>query len=327
MRILLTGGSGLIGSYVLKFLLEAGQQVNVLVRDLSKLQNRNQTNLNVFTGNIIDSKSVDESIKDCDIVIHLAALVRATTENPSEFSSTNVNGALNLLKAAEKNKIKKFIFVSSLAGHEFLPHPIISESSLTEPMQYFSEYAESKGEAEKLVLEYSKSGLPYIIIYPTRVFGIGPLTDANGATKAINLYLKNRLPFLIDRGEQYSSWAFVEDVARGIILAANSNVFNQRYILGGENKTLVDVYRIADKISGKKHLKIYLKNKTALSLASVLELQAKLIRKKPIITREWLSFVLDSYKISSEKAIAELNYKITPIETALEKTITWLKSL
>jgi len=102
---------------------------------------------------------------------------------------------------------------------------------------------------------------------------------------------------------------------------------NQRYILGGENKTLADVYRLADKISGKKHLKVNLKNKTALRLASVLEFNAKLMRKKPIITREWLSFVLDSYKISSEKAITELNYKITPIETALEKTIKWLKTL
>ncbi|GMR25395.1 MAG: NAD-dependent epimerase/dehydratase family protein [Ignavibacteria bacterium] len=327
MKFLLTGGSGLIGSYVVKFLLEAGQQVNVLVRNPSKLYSRNQFNLKVFEGNIIDYKSVDESIKDCDIVIHLAALVRATTQNPSEFFSTNVNGTLNLLKAAEKNKIKKFIFISSLAGHEFLQQTIINENSLTEPKQYFSKYAESKAKAEELVLEYSKYGLPYIIIYPTRVFGIGPLTDANGATKAINLYLKNRLPFLIDRGEQYSSWAFVEDVARGIIMGANSDVSNQRYILGGENKTLADVYRIADKISGKKHLKIYLKNKTALSLASVLEFQAKLMRRKPIITREWLNFVLDSYKISSEKAIAELNYKITPIETALEKTINWLKTL
>jgi hypothetical protein len=69
------------------------------------------------------------------------------------------------------------------------------------------------------------------------------------------------------------------------------------------------------------------KNKTALSLASVLEFQAKLKYKKPIITIEWLSFVLDSYKITSEKAIAELNYEITPIETALEKTISWLKTL
>ena len=74
-------------------------------------------------------------------------------------------------------------------------------------------------------------------------------------------------------------------------------------------------------------MKSTIKNRTALSLATVLELQARLKYKKPIVTREWLSFVLDSYKISSEKAIAELNYEITPIETAKEQTISWLKTL
>ena len=327
MRILLTGSSGLIGSYVLKYLLEAGQQVNVLVRDSSKLPYPESTNLNIFTSDIIDSKAVDKSIKGCNIVIHLAAFISAAEDNPAEFDKTNVVGTKNLLEAAKENDVEKFIFSSSLAAHQYLKHSIINEESLTYPENYFSKYAESKAQAEKLVLEYSNSGLPYIIIYPTRVFGIGPLTDANGATKAIYLYLKNRLPFLIDKGEQYSSWAFVEDVARGIILAANSKLTNQMYILGGENRTIADVYKIADKLSGKKHLKIYLKSKTALSIASVLEFNARLMHSKPLVTREWLGYLIKSYKISSEKAVTQLNYKFTPIETALEKTINWLKTL
>ncbi|MEJ2196538.1 MAG: NAD-dependent epimerase/dehydratase family protein, partial [Ignavibacteriaceae bacterium] len=85
MKIMLTGGGGFIGSYVLQYLLEAGHQVNVLVRTPSKLVNPSHTNLNVFEGNILDSKSVDESIKYCDIIIHLAALVSATALNPKEI--------------------------------------------------------------------------------------------------------------------------------------------------------------------------------------------------------------------------------------------------
>jgi hypothetical protein len=84
---------------------------------------------------------------------------------------------------------------------------------------------------------------------------------------------------------------------------------------------------MADKISGKAHLKIYLKNKMALSLASVIERTAKLLGKNPLITREWLNYILESQKVSSGKAIKELNYNITPIEVALKKTINWLMSL
>ena len=327
MKILLTGGTGFIGRYVLTFLLEEDHIVNALVRDPSKLIISSHFNLNVITGELNDLGCVNESIKECDVVIHLAALVSVDEKIPSEFYETNLRGTLNLLAAAKKNCVKKFVFSSSLAAHEFLGHQIITEKSLTEPLEYFSKYAETKAKAERLVVEYSKFGLPYIIIYPTRVFGIGPLADSNGATKAIALYLKNKLPFLIDKGNQYSSWAFVEDVAKGITSAATSNVCNKRYILGGENRTLADVYKVADQISGKYHFKISLSNKTALAIAMVIEFMAKLTRKKPIITREWLSFILESFKLSSGKATSDLNYKITPIETALNKTIVWLKSL
>jgi farnesol dehydrogenase len=327
MRILLTGGTGFIGSYVLRFLLEAGQQVNVLVRDPSKLFDRNTPNLNVFAGDITQPESVNKSMGDCDTVIHLAALVRSTAKDPSEFDNVNLHGTINLLQAAGRNGVRQFIFSSSLSGHSFLPQPIVTEESLFKPEQYVSRYAKTKAKAEELIREFSQSRFSHIIVYPTRVFGIGPLTDANGATKAINLYLKNGLPFMVERGEQYASWVFVEDVARGIVSAATSNIANQRFILGGENKTLAEVYTLADRISGKRHLRVNLKNGASSSLVSALEFQAQLLRRRPIITRAWLGYVMESRQISCTKAIAELNYRITPLETALEKTIRWLQTL
>lgn len=327
MKIMLTGGSGFIGSYVLRFLVEAGYHVNVLVRDPSKLSVNNNNLVKVLKGDINSIESVNKAIKGCDTVIHLAALVSSSAQNLSDFYESNLQGTKNILIAAEINNIKKFVFTSSLSAHSFLKQQIINEESLIDPEKYFSTYAETKSKAEKLVMEYSNRGISCIIIYPARIFGIGPLTDSNGAAKAISLYLKNRLPFLINRGEQYASWTFVEDAARGIISAAVSCLNNERFILGGENRTLSEVYKMADLITGKKHLKINLKSKTALSLASLLELKAKLTKSFPLITREWLAFVLESQKFSSEKAITKLNYKITPLYKALEKTIYWLKTL
>lgn len=327
MGILLTGASGFIGSYVLEYLLKTGYDTNILVRDPSRFINTDSAKLKVFTGSITNIDDVNKSIRGCDVVIHMAALVRSSAKNPDEFFETNAQGTLNLLKASEKNKIKKFIFVSSLSTYDTIKQSITNEESLIKPKKYFSEYAESKAKAEELVIKYSESGFSYIIIYPTRVFGIGPLTDANGATKAISLYLKNRLPFIINKGEQFSSWAFVEDVARGIVKAVNTLALNEKYILGGENKTLSDVYDIADRLSGKKHLRVNLKTSSALSLASAIEFLSKIFHKKPLVTREWLEYVMESQKVSSEKAMGQLNYQITPIEFALEKTIMWLKTL
>jgi nucleoside-diphosphate-sugar epimerase len=327
MKILLTGASGFIGRYVLKLLIENGHDINVLVRDPSKLICKNNRGIKVFKGNINDYDSVFKSMEDCVIVIHLAALVSSSAKYPSDFYRSNLQGTRNMLTAAEKNKTKKFIFTSSLSAHAFSHNAILNEDAIIKSEKYFSKYAETKGRAEELVMEYSKKGLSYIIIYPARVFGIGPLTDSNGASKALSLYLKNKLPFLIDHGNQYASWTFVEDAAKGIVSAALSSISNERFILGGENKTLDEVYRMADNITGKKHLKINLKSKTALSIASILEFKARLIKKQPLITREWLSFVLESQKVSSHKAETQLNYKITPFNQSLEKTIGWLNTL
>ena len=327
MRVLLTGGTGFIGSYVLKFLLEEGFEVNALTRTPSMLAESYHPRLNIFTGDITDTKSIEQAIGGCNVVIHLAALVRSAAHNSSEFVRVNFEGTSFLLQAATRNKIQKFVFASSLSAHEFPNELVVDEQSMISPRRFFSTYAETKAKAEELVLAYSRAGLPCIIVYPARVFGKGPLTDANGATKAIALYLKNRLPFLIDGGTQYSSWAYVEDVARGIVSAAISNISNKRFILGGENRTLADVYDIADDASHTKHLRITITMRTALKLVSMLEFQASFSRRKPIITREWLQFILESRNISSAKAVAELHYSITPITQALEKTINWLKTL
>ena len=327
MKIMLTGGTGFIGSYVLRFLLEDGHQVNALARNSFKLNIANYPSLKIFEGNLNNLNVINSSLSGCDVIIHLAAKVSATTGKPEEYFSSNFRGTKNLLMASKQNKVKKFVFTSSLSAHSIIPDSLVSEESLRKPEKYFSKYAETKGKAEELVINYGKEGLRYIIIYPQRMFGIGPFNDANGATKALWLYLKNKLPFLIDSGNQFASWSFVEDVARGIVSAATKEIFNQKYILGGENETLANVYKIADEISGKPHLKINLRSSAGLSLVSLIERLAKRLGKNPIITKEWLNYVLESQKVYSEKAIRELNYKITPLNIALEKTVNWLISL
>jgi nucleoside-diphosphate-sugar epimerase len=327
MKIMLTGGTGFIGRYVLQFLIGDGYEVNAMVRDPSKLNLKSYPAIKIIEGDLNNLQAVENSVSGCDVVIHLAALVRTKAENPEEFMNTNFKGTKNLLIASKRNSVKKVVFASSLSAHSIIPRPLINEECLARPEKYFSEYAKSKGMAEDLVVNYGEEGLSYVILYPQRMFGIGPLTDANGATKALQLYLKNKLPFLIDSGNQLASWSYVEDVAKGIISATSKDVINRKYILGGVNETLSNVYKMADKISGKAHLKIYLKNKMALSLASVIERTAKLLGKNPLITREWLNYILESQKVSSGKAIKELNYNITPIEVALKKTINWLMSL
>jgi nucleoside-diphosphate-sugar epimerase len=319
MKVLLTGATGFIGSYVLPILLDRGFSVNALVRDTSKARLPDHTHLKIFEGDINCTEDVDRAIEGCETIIHLAALVQSTAEDPEDFYKINYRGTENLLKAAKTYGVKKFIFASSLSACTYVPLPIINEESLVRPKKCFSDYAETKAEAEQLVKNYADENFHNVILYPTKVFGVGPLN-------ALSLYLNNKLPFLIDKGEQFSNWSFVEDVAKGIVSAAARNITNRRYILGGENKTFAEFYQIADRITGRKNFKINISCKTALFIISLIEKSAKLTGKHPLITKEWLKFILQSQKLSSARAITELHYTITPLEIALEKTIRWLQT-
>ena len=325
MRVFLTGGQGFIGSYVLKYLLEAGTKVNLLLRE-PRISGTNDQ-VRIIKGNITESEVVKRGLEGCEVVIHLAALVQSDSADRHEFNEANLNGTQNMLQAAAELNIKKFVFTSSLSAYCFAAGDPVNETHLIKPCGYFSAYAESKAKAEELVIEQCRDRMAHIILYPARVFGIGPLRDSNAAVKALRLYLKNRLPFIIDNGDQYSSWAFVEDVAAGIVSAALGDRVNERYILGGENKTLTQVYDMADYITGKRHLRIRVKMETALKLASVLKFQSELRGKKPLVTPEWLTFVMESRMISSSKAISGINYKVTPFREAIEKTVNWLVAL
>ncbi len=324
MRILLTGASGFIGSYVLRYLTDNGCSVTALVKNSSKLNSGK--NISIIHGDINDFDIVKKSMKDCDIVIHLAAIVRSSINDPSDFYRTNFSGTCNLLRAAEENEIRKFVFTSTLSAYTFSNESIINEDSMIKPDKYFNEYAESKAQAEESVISYASRGVPYIILYPIRLFGPGPLTDANAAIKAVDLYLKNKLPFLIEGGEQYANWAFVEDIAKGIVSAALNDITNEKFILGGENLSLVEVYNAADEFTCKKHLRINISKKTALRIASFLKFQSGVFGKQPLITPEWLNIILESRKLSCRKAVDLLDYKITPFPVAFKKTIDWLKN-
>lgn len=326
MKILLTGATGFIGSYVLPLLINEGYEVAALVRNTFKLILKDHPRLKIFRGDINNIADIQTAVEGCQTVIHLAALVQSTSKIPDAFNKINFLGTENILKASKNAGVKRFIFSSSLSACTYIPLPVINEESLVRPDRCFSDYAETKALAEQMVKDFSDERMHYIIIYPARVFGIGPLNDANGATKALSLYLDNKLPFMIDRGDQYSSWVSVEDIAKGIVSSVSSNKINQRYIFGGENRTLAEVYNIADRISGRRHFRINIKSTTALRLASIIETTAKLTGRHPLITREWLEFLIQSQKLSSQKAMTDLNYRITPIEIAMNKTIRWLKN-
>ncbi len=168
MRVLVTGGSGFLGSHVVEQLVKMGHSVRALVRTSSNRKFlQTLKGVELAEGSVENASAVEEATKGVDAIVHAAGLVKA--RNQAEFWATNVEGTKNLLEGAKKHApgLKRFVFVSSLevSGPAAGGLPVGLAQEL--PM---STYGRSKLEAERLV-KSAKDILPVTILRPTAVYG------------------------------------------------------------------------------------------------------------------------------------------------------------
>ena len=167
MKVLVTGGSGFLGSWVCELLSKReGTEVRALVRRTSNTKHlKTLSNVTLAEGSVEDARSVDEAAKGVDAVVHCAGLVKA--KNEDELVRVNVQGTKNLVRAAKEHGSKRFVHVSSLEACgpslDGSPVPVDQERPVTA-------YGRSKLAAEKAVLE-AKDALPVVVLRPGAIYG------------------------------------------------------------------------------------------------------------------------------------------------------------
>jgi len=231
MNILVSGGAGFIGSHVVELLLENNHNVTV-IDDFSTGKRENlpkNNNLIIVEQSITDN--MDVVCEGIDVIIHLAAnpAIQFTITNPVESTKINLFGTINLLDAAKKNNVKRFVFASSCSvyGEPTVP---TSESN---PIDILSPYAEQKYQSERWCDYYQKQcqlstiALRFFNVYGPRQ---NPDSQYSGViTKWLTLIKQNKQPAIFGDGEQTRDFIHVKDIARAIYAAATTKetgVFN-----------------------------------------------------------------------------------------------------
>jgi UDP-glucose 4-epimerase len=234
VNVLVTGGSGFIGSNLVRLLLEEGHEVSVL-DNLSSGYSSNLSpfpDVRVFEGDIRDSDMLSRAMRGVDVVFHLAASVGNTRsiEHPIEDSEINVLGTLRVLEAARQAQVRKIVFSSSAGIFGELKTIPIREDHPVEPD---SPYGASKLGAEKLCLAYSKLyDMEAVCLRYFNVYGVNQRYDAYGNVIPIFAYRMLRgMPVIIfGDGEQTRDFVNVRDVAMANYQAARctgvSGAFN-----------------------------------------------------------------------------------------------------
>ena len=324
---MVTGSTGSIGAHLVKILSEQGHTVHVLVRSLDKAKNLKFKNVIPFKGDITDKKSVDEAVRGCRQVYHLAAFAKVWAKDTGTFYRINVEGTENILKSAVENKVEKVV-VTSTAGiyGPSLTSPV-TENKVRE-IDFFNEYEGSKSMAESRIKDYANLyGLDVVIVSPTRVYGPFVFGGPSSTTLLINKYINQGWRILPGTGKEICNYAFMEDVVEGHLLAMGKGKPGETYILGGDNYNYIDFFRILGKVAGIKRKMINVPIWVQMFIARIQLLMAVCFGKEPTITPKWIAKGKYNWEVSSEKAIHGLGYKITPLEEGLKKTMAYIESL
>ena len=327
MKILVTGGTGFIGSHLTSALLKEGHRVRVFTRLQAKkemLRDRFGSRVEVMVGSFEREEDLEKAVDGCEVVYHYAA-IPAMRWGISwwEYEKANVLATKDLLEASAAAKIKRFIFCSSIStyGHH-IRKPYLDEST---PLTPDSFYGKSKVEAEKLVrLFWKEKRLPFTIIRPAIVYGPG---DVGGMMLKLCRFLKTGYFVIIGNGKNSIPLVYVDDVVDLSLLclkkAAESRIF---LAASDERPSLCEVTKQAAHALGAHSPKISVPLWMATIPAVVFELVSCVTKKEPLLSRPRLTTLTSDryFKAAEAKRVFGWSAKVG-FEEGIGKTVKWYK--
>lgn len=324
--ILVTGGTGMLGSYLLLRLSLKEIQISAIYREkktiekaksLFKLYNNEALFEKIIwiKADILDVPSLEIAFEKIEYVYHCAAVISFDPSDENKLRKTNIEGTANIVNFCLAKNIKKLCFVSSIAAlGDLLPsEKIKTEETEWNPEKFHSDYAISKYGAEMEVMRGQQEGLNTIIVNPGVIFGAGFWENGSGAFFSS---IKKGLPFFTNGKSGYVAATDVVEIMQQLM---ESNINGERFILISENYTYKEIiYLIARKINAK--------NPTIEAKSWMLEfawrfdwLASSLFSTKRKISKYAAQSLLNEDEISNHKIKQALNFNFKKITNTINE--------
>jgi len=323
MKALVTGASGFIGANVIRALIAGDVSVRALVRETSSTVTLQGLPIELAYGDVEDFESLKMAMQGCTIVFHLAALNTFWDRNPAQFYNVNIGGTRNVLAAAAEAGVERIVHTSTWA---VVGRPMEGELA-TEGTPLTSEdlrghYRVTKHLAEREVEAAVERGQDVVVVNPTVPIGSWDMKPTPTGRIALD-FLKGRMPAYI---EAHLNLVDVEDVAQGHLGAWKHGRTGERYILGNQNMTLLQVLDELERITGKRRPSIKIPMGVALAAARVdAFVEGAILRREPRIPLEGVLHAKHRRAVDCSKAISELGLPQSPVREALRKSVDWFQ--
>ena len=324
MKIFVSGATGFIGSRLIRELSSRGNTIHALYRDEEKAERIKDSNIRLFKGDILSKESIMKAVEGCDQIYHVAAFAKVWTKEHSKIYRLNIEGAMNVIHSGIQAGVKKMV-ITSTAG-VFGPSNNKKVDEKVRPDEFFIDYESSKYLLERAIDAICAEGSNIVVVNPTRVFGPGLLNDGNSVTKMIYGYYRGSWRMIPGNGKGVGNYVFVDDVIQGHILAMEKGRPGERYILGGDDISYNDFFRILGDHTGRKRIMLKIPLFLILFLSRIMIALARMTGSNPMITPGLVKKFYHDFRVSSRKSIDELGYEPVSIEDGIRKTLDWLNA-
>jgi len=315
--VLVTGGAGFVGREILDRLIARGRTVRALARSDASAQTLAAAGAEVVRGDLRDPASLRAAMEGADVVYHVAGLNGFCLPDPSELTRLNVEGTREVVGAAAAAGVRRVVYTSSAAtigeGHG----ETATESSVHRGT-FLSHYERSKFAAERVAFsEAARLGVDLVSVNPASVQGPG---RTRGTAKILIDALNGRLKMIVD-----SRMSLVEigDCAEGHILAEERGVAGERYLLCGAVLSVAEAVDLLGRIAGVDEDPRRLPPAVAVTMATAVELVARVRRRRPPVCREMVRTLLHGHAYDGSRATRELGLAYTPVEEWMTRTVRW----
>jgi len=329
-KVFITGGTGFVGSYIVKALIEKGYAVRAMRRSARLpfyIPEKIFSQVEWIDGDILDVVAIEDAMEGIDTVIHSAAIVSFVKKDRKQMYKVNVEGTANMVNIAIEKNIKRFVYISSVAALGRTAHGgHVNEDKKWEESKMNTHYAKSKYRAELEVWRAAGEGLNTVILNPSTVLGYG---DWNIGSSAIfrNVYKEFKW-----YSPGINGFVDVQDLANATVLLMESGLINERYVVNGDNWPFRKLMDVMSHHFGKKKPE----RQTTPFLMSIAwrmeKLKSLFTHERPLLTRESARVAHSKTYFENDKILKALpGFSFTPLEESIqnscEKYLAWLNKL
>jgi dihydroflavonol-4-reductase len=316
-KTLVTGGTGFIGSHVVRELARRGDELRLLVRESSNVETLEGIEFESAIGDVTDRESVHRAMKGVERLFHIAGTTSMRTRARDRVVEVNVDGTRNVMEEALRTGVLRATLTSSSSAvGAAKPGETIDENHPFTVGRLGIAYINSKHEAELVAMRAAAKGLPLVIVNPSFVLGPDDPNPSGTSNALVRRLLLRRVPGYLDGAINIVD---VRDVAKGHLLADQLGQDGERYLLTGRNFTLQRLFADLSRIASVPPPPVRIGGRLALAGVETMELVGLRVPTSADEVRsgtQWFTY-------RNDKAREELGWEPRPHEETLEDTVAW----